>query len=170
MTPTRSTPTDPRLSVQASGLRTDTTPSLTDELYGVLSPEQRSSETSLRNNTFQIITLYAPSPPKLGWLLASSSSTSHPSLAISFPLPSNLTWPTTELQPLRKRSGTLQAKSWTFQRPQLSFRSVAPPERSMPLCLCRSAPRAQPPNLRRRQRMKQRSSFAGRRRNLACAI
>ena len=55
---TRSTPTDPRLSVQASGSRTGTTPSLTDELYGVLSPEQRSSETSLRNNTFQIITLY----------------------------------------------------------------------------------------------------------------
>ena len=55
---TRSTPTDPNLSVQASGSRTDTTPSLTDELHGVLSPEQRSSETSLRNNTFQIITLY----------------------------------------------------------------------------------------------------------------
>ena len=54
---TRSTPTDPNLSVQASGSRTGTTPSLTDELYGVLSPEQRSSETSLRNNTFQIITL-----------------------------------------------------------------------------------------------------------------
>lgn len=55
---TRSTPTDPNLSVQASGSRTGTTPSLTDELYGVLSPEQRSSETSLRNNTFQIITLF----------------------------------------------------------------------------------------------------------------
>ena len=54
---TRSTPTDPNLSVQASGSRTGATPSLTDELYGVLSPEQRSSETSLRNNTFQIITL-----------------------------------------------------------------------------------------------------------------
>ena len=31
------------------------TPSLTDKLYGVLSLEQRSSETSLRSNTFQNI-------------------------------------------------------------------------------------------------------------------
>ena len=31
------------------------TPSLTNGLYGVLSLEQRSSETSLRSNTFQII-------------------------------------------------------------------------------------------------------------------